>query len=117
MERLTERELYDGKVCFTKCSKTNCLDTCTNCDIPKEANVCLKEYEDLEEQGKLLKLPCAVGDTVYVVERSQTGSTMIAETTVDSFYCALWMLDGKFGRSIFTTLEEAEAALEELKRK
>lgn len=27
----------------------------------------LAEYEDLEEQGKLLKLPCAVGDTVYVI--------------------------------------------------
>lgn len=26
----------------------------------------LKKYEDLEEQGKLLKLPCAVGDTVYL---------------------------------------------------
>ncbi len=25
----------------------------------------LTEYEDLEEQGKLLKLHCAVGDTVY----------------------------------------------------
>lgn len=25
----------------------------------------LAEYEDLEQQGKLLKLPCAVGDTVY----------------------------------------------------
>ena len=25
----------------------------------------LAEYEDLEEQGKLLELPCAVGDTVY----------------------------------------------------
>ena len=25
----------------------------------------LKEYEDLEEQGKLLRLPCSVGDTVY----------------------------------------------------
>lgn len=25
----------------------------------------LKYYEDLEEQGKLLKLPCVVGDTVY----------------------------------------------------
>lgn len=25
----------------------------------------LAEYEDLEEQGRLLKLPCAVGDTVY----------------------------------------------------
>lgn len=26
----------------------------------------LKEYEDAEEQGLLLKLPCKVGDTVYV---------------------------------------------------
>lgn len=25
----------------------------------------LAKYEDLEEQGRLLKLPCAVGDTVY----------------------------------------------------
>lgn len=67
--------------------------------------------------AKLLKLPCAVGDTVYVVERSQTGSPMIAKTTADSFYCALWMLDGKFGRSIFPTLEEAEAALKEAERR
>ncbi len=27
----------------------------------------LKSYKDLEEQGKLLKLPCAVGNTVYVI--------------------------------------------------
>lgn len=27
----------------------------------------LAKYEDLEEQGKLIKLPCAVGDTVYKV--------------------------------------------------
>ena len=27
----------------------------------------LAEYEDLEERGKLLKLPVAVGDTVYVI--------------------------------------------------
>lgn len=25
----------------------------------------LKAYEDAEEQGKLIKLPCKVGDTVY----------------------------------------------------
>ena len=25
----------------------------------------LKEYEDLEEQGRLIKLPCKVGNTVY----------------------------------------------------
>lgn len=27
----------------------------------------LKEYEDLEEQGRLLKLPCKVGDTIYII--------------------------------------------------
>lgn len=26
----------------------------------------LKEYQQLEEQGRLIKLPCKVGDTVYV---------------------------------------------------
>ncbi len=29
----------------------------------------IKEYESLEEQNKLLKLPCAVGDTVYRVHK------------------------------------------------
>lgn len=27
----------------------------------------LAEYEDLEEQGLLLRLPCKVGDTVYII--------------------------------------------------
>lgn len=28
----------------------------------------LVEYEDLEEQGLLLKLPCKIGNTVYVID-------------------------------------------------
>ena len=31
----------------------------------------LAEYEDLEEEGKLLKLPCKLGDTVYGVINSK----------------------------------------------
>lgn len=32
----------------------------------------LKEYEDLKKLGKLLELPCAVGDTVwYISERTE----------------------------------------------
>lgn len=27
----------------------------------------LKDYENLEEQGRLIKLPCKVGDTVYAI--------------------------------------------------
>lgn len=30
----------------------------------------LAEYEDLEEQGRLISLPCKVGDTVYYFEGS-----------------------------------------------
>lgn len=29
----------------------------------------LADYEDLEEKGLLLKLPCKVGDTVYLIDR------------------------------------------------
>ena len=31
-------------------------------------NDVIREYEDLEEKGLLLKLPCKVGDTVYVID-------------------------------------------------
>lgn len=30
----------------------------------------LKEYQQLEEQGRLIKLPCKVGDTVYKVNKA-----------------------------------------------
>ena len=61
MERLKE--------CKCRSENGNCTmigGFCTSvppkyCDMAKE----LKEYKDLEEQGKLLKLPCVVGDTVY----------------------------------------------------
>lgn len=74
----------------------------------------LKEYEDLEEQGKLLKLPCAVGDTVYTLNPLPSGKIVIGETQTDAFMCALGMIEGRFGKTIFLTLEEAEAALKEL---
>lgn len=30
----------------------------------------LKDYEDLEEQGRLVELPCKVGDTVYMIQNN-----------------------------------------------
>lgn len=74
----------------------------------------LKDYKDLEEQGKLLKLPCAVGDTVYTLNSLPSKKTVIGETTADAFMCALGMLEGRFGKTIFLSMEEAEAALKEL---
>lgn len=31
----------------------------------------LAEYEDLEERGRLLKLPCTVGDRIYVIDTDE----------------------------------------------
>ncbi|WP_207636999.1 hypothetical protein [Eubacterium sp. 14-2] len=90
----------------------------------------LAEYEDLEEQGKLLKLPCAVGDTVYSFSFEK-----ILTLCVDSFVIYTDGIDARlsskmkeyeflkidmdiadFGEKWFSTKEAAEAALKELER-
>lgn len=93
----------------------------------------LAEYEDLEEQGKLLKLPCAVGDTVYTNESVQgwyfrkenrpyeAKVVFIGINGVNDFMNIDFgnghMLQFKFseiGKTVFLTKEEAEATLKEL---
>ena len=84
--------------------------------IEKEDAEKFVDWKEAEEQNKLLKLPCAVGDTVYTLNPLPSGKTVIGETTADAFFCALGMLEGRFGKTIFQTREEAEAALKELER-
>lgn len=91
----------------------------------------LAEYEDLEEQRRLLKLPCAVGDTVYEVQDLRKRIQLYTIIAVHISNCGNlygWELkDGKgiysnvngfseyaLGKSVFLTYEEAEAALKEL---
>ena len=91
----------------------------------------LVEYEDLEEQGKLLKLPCAVGDMVYEVQELRKriqAYTIIAIHISNCGNLYGWELkDGKgvysnvngfseyaVGKTVFLTKEEAEAALKEM---
>jgi hypothetical protein len=78
----------------------------------------LKYYEDLEEQGRLITLPCKVGDTVYHIAgrkiyESELYTIEIAEGCISAYdYDAIWL--GTFGGIVFTTKEEAEAKLKEL---
>ena len=82
----------------------------------------LKYYEDLEEQGRLLVLPCKVGDTVYEI---------IEETVPNRyFYINEWKVQDVSTQSIkyadewepydyenlYFTREEAEAALEKRRK-
>lgn len=75
----------------------------------------LAEYEDLEEQNRLLKLPCAVGDMVYVLRLDNTAYMMnnekVWEIIEDKF--EIFHFDS-IGKTVFLTREEAEAALKEL---
>mgnify|MGYP001119266295 CR=1 FL=1 len=119
MERLTEKLEEHGSYYYPHCFESGCDETsglciCEDCSFQNKVCQKLGEYEDLEEQGKLLKLPCAVGDTVYTLNPLMNGKTVIGETTADAFFCALGMLEGRFGKTIFLTKEEAEAALEKL---
>ena len=82
----------------------------------------LGEYEDAEEAGRLIKLPCKVGDTVYWLD----GFGDIRECKVTGFYIykdyftvrvrtengyEFYMADDCFDKFVFTAHEEAKAAL------
>ena len=83
-----------------------------------EAYYKLQHYEDLEEQGRLITLPCKIGDTVYGIRRYQdrivkagTVSEMFYNRDGELIIAIKNVCRGCWGRQIFGTLEEAEAAL------
>ncbi len=89
----------------------------------------LAEYEDLEEQGKLLKLPAAIGDEIFFIFmdcpkdykeeycRDHDGSCENCPHRVPEIVSRDFrMLDIPNMDRIFVTREEAEAALKELER-
>lgn len=80
----------------------------------------LAAYEDAEEQGRLVMLPCKVGDTVFVI----TERGFIAKGEVRNFrFFDKLIVDVEYhhfgtcatsrywGETVFLTREEAEAAL------
>lgn len=72
----------------------------------------LAEYEDLEEQGRLIKLPCKVGTNVYYI----LGIPNETPCTIES--CVFKLSDiYKIGKSLFLTKSEAEAKMKELRGK
>ena len=85
----------------------------------------LKDYEDLEEQGLLLRLPVPIGTTVYnttwwddkyeivtVNGKKYSRSVRKHKVTKSTF----GLLDIKeWGKTVFLTKSEAEAKLKELR--
>lgn len=77
----------------------------------------LKHYEDLEDKGRMIELPCAVGDTVYQIIESisfgEVGDGSSISRRIDKKEFHLSLLD-EFGKNIFLTKEEAKAKLKEM---
>ena len=82
-----------------------------NAEYWQKAYFKLKEYEDLEEQGRLIKLPCKVGYTVYHVVQGR----IVEVSNVDLFFLLLSVVENRFNNSVFLTKSEAEAKLKELR--
>lgn len=102
----------------------------------------LKEYQQLEEQGRLIKLPCKVGDTVYVVtspfnvfddiEYEENMKDEVYESYVSSItfyecgeqyriyakatnhFIGAYFRECDFGKTVFLTKSEAEQKLKEM---
>ena len=78
----------------------------------------LAEYEDLEEQGRLLKLPCKVGTIIYSLECGEIEPDVVTSFQNDGE--DLWLINrlggviGRYGKTVFITREEAEYALREM---
>lgn len=131
MERLTQTS-NSGGVAFT----FNLDITCQPSEARKILNLAtkLKEYEDLEEQGRLIKLPCKVGDKIFL-DFAGFGKD-IDKFTVKGFHLDCFedgetilfcdyesndkALSGQidvmeFGKTVFFIKPEAEAKLKELR--
>ena len=112
MERLTIRD-KNGEAHMI--CKQMCGDYGHQCDGQVDVDMCqryvafdkLAEYEDLEEQGLLLKLPCKVGDTVYLIK---SDGKVVPRTADMQFLGVLW---DDYGKKWFLTQEEAEEKLKE----
>ena len=64
---------------------------------------------EADRAGRLVVLPCKVGDTVYILRRTFDGADVVGETE-------LWWDDiPQLGKTVFLTREEAEKVLEAMK--
>lgn len=142
MERLTER-FKNGQAAVLGCGN-NCkydYKYCNNylktCPTITEIYEKLAAYEDVEEQGRLIKLPCKVGDTVwdndcgrpcaYTITAFSFGECeeyicepVTTKEAVFYYVNSSGSITGSFaeseiGKSVFLNKFEAEAKLKELR--
>lgn len=125
MERLTQRE--NDKLIMVKQDNGEYIPAYWDEDNFKALKK-LADYEDLEEQGLLVRLPCKVGDSMFRINKGAKNPIIeLIVTQIDitrkSYNLEVIDRDGgelmyfknDIGDSVFLTREEAEKKLEEMK--
>ena len=119
----------------------NPCDDCqySHSKINEESVMCgiceFHKYIASEQDGRILELPCKVGDTLYVLDRDNKSREMILDSPDVRCHCAkennlcMGLCDNKnfgvcayrmmndgtdIGKKVFLTKEAAEAALKEM---
>lgn len=114
MKRLTRVDEDGTVLCIGCVEEEECNEDCLSCQHDIDAIEKLAEYEDLEEQGKLIILPCKVGDTVYGIVEHANGKLEIVDSILYGIEQILQFKD-VIGKGLYLTKEEAEQALAKMK--
>lgn len=138
MERLTKvMQCNDGNKLYDYSNEVvkNVKDFSSRLELMFEK---LAMYEDLEEQGRLVILPCKIGDTLYkiIVDKYTKCSLHDKEFSLNCEYCeekcdskAIYVIKDftvfdinetifymkSIGKTVFLTKSEAEQKLKELR--
>lgn len=122
-------------ICVQNNSECDKFSACLKCSKEHEQLAewltQLKEYQQLEEQGRLVVLPCKVGDIVFYISGKIILEYEVVGFSVDG--TGAWLIYGehhvdendktysynfevdKIGKTVFLTREEAKAKLKELR--
>ena len=134
MERWTERFNSDDEKAIAIHDGSDFPNVCFEGEREYDVMDALAEYEDLEEQGLLMRLPCKVGDTVYRVNAGAKQPIITMTVSEIHFLCykneravrfdtigkedmgeSCYRLED-IGRIVFLTHEEAEKKLKEMEQ-
>ncbi len=115
MQRLTIKGLFCD---IAQCSQFNCdgaTDKTQDCDSKKVYEK-LREYEDLEEQGRLHIAPIVDGTEIYVPFSGLSDVDLEDGILVSTYLYGLTEFEnGIMNKDWFLTMEEAKKALEDSK--
>lgn len=128
MDRLTKhftRTIHQNDVCCTHFGGVECVERegncCNNCPWEETAWARLAEYEDLEEAGRLLRLPFAPSEKAFTLGTLTCSNCkeMYKQKSCEGMRCPLVVYETKFdirayvnGTRYYATREQARAALE-----